>query len=151
MELTITIKDGRTDLWQWDTGRKLQITGDIRETDWVHFRLRSSTALASVHPYQSGGVMLADIPDELLQAGKRLVVYVYVADDDGNRTTIRKEFMVQPRTKPEDYVYTPTEIRHWTDLEARIKKLEEGGATPEQIAAAVEAYLADNPPVAVVG
>ena len=85
--------------------------------------------------------MLADIPDELLQAGKRLVVYVYVADDDGNKTTIRKEITVQPRTKPEDYVYTPTEIRHWTDLEARIVALEEGGATPEQIAAAVEAYL----------
>lgn len=145
MELTITIKDGRTDLWQWDTGRKLQITGDIRETDWVHFRLHSSTALASVHPYQSGGVMLADIPDELLQTGKRLVAYVYVADDDGNKTTIRKEIMVQPRTKPEDYAYTPTEIMHWTDLEARIKKLEEGGATPEQIAAAVEAYLLEHP------
>lgn len=41
MELTITIKDGRTELWQWDTGRKLQITGDISETDWIHFRLHS--------------------------------------------------------------------------------------------------------------
>lgn len=117
----------------------------------MHFRLSSSTNMASVHPYQSDGVMLADIPDELLQAGKRLVVYVYVADDDGNKTTIRKEITVQPRTKPEDYVYTPTEIRHWTDLEARIVALEEGGATPEQIAAAVEAYLLEHPPVAVAG
>ena len=143
---TIAIKDGRTELWQWDTGRKLQITGDISETDWIHFRLRSSPNVASVHPYQSGDAMLANIPDDLLQAGRRLIVYVYVADADGNKTTIRKEIAVRPRTKPDDYVYTPTEVKHWTDLEIRIKKLEDGGATPEQIGAAVEAYLADNPP-----
>ena len=151
MDLTITIKDGRTELWQWDTGRKLQITGDIHETDWVHFRLCSSAELASVHPYQSGEVMLADITDELLQAGKRMIVYVYVYDADGTKTTVRKELPVKGRPKPEDYVYTPTEVKRWTDLEARITALEEGGATPEQIAAAVEAYLEKNPPVAVVG
>ena len=130
---------------------ELQITGDISETDWIHFRLRSGTNVVSVHPYRSGDAMLADIPDELLQVGRRLIVYVYVADADGNKTTIRKEIAVRPRTKPDDYVYTPTEVKHWTDLEARIQKLEDGGATPEQIAAAVEKYLAANPPTGGTG
>jgi hypothetical protein len=59
-----------------------------------------------------------------------------------------KVYRVMPRSKPEDYVYTETEVKRYDALEERLTALEKtqgGSVTPEQIQKAVDNYLTENP------
>lgn len=96
----LTLNDGRTELWQWDTGRKLLI--DV-ECSQVHFSNRIFGRSIDVDVLNG----IADIPDFLLQSDNDLNAWIFVGTPENGYTQISKTFKVNKRPKPNDYVFTP--------------------------------------------
>lgn len=103
--MTIVIADGRGALWQWDTGRRVKITGDDGVKQ-IHYQNRVLGCSVDVDVGADG---TAIIPDELLQDWHTLTAYAYVTDDTGAYTMVQQDFAVHKRAKPAGYVYTPTD------------------------------------------
>lgn len=99
--MTINLEDGRKELFQWDTGRTLDIEDPSIEQ--VHFS-NSRFGTAIVVTVENG---LATIPDELLQTPKQLHVWAFVGGGQCGYTKIERVFSVAPRNKPANYVHTP--------------------------------------------
>lgn len=103
----IELLDGRSHLYQWDTGRKVLLKSGY---DRVHIRNSiSSPAIPVDVVVEDDNKYTAVIPDEFLQETKDIVVYAISVDKDGEFTSISKAFQVEAKPKPADYVYTPTE------------------------------------------
>ena len=98
----LTLNDGRTELWQWDTGRTLAVDADCSQ---VHFS--NKVFGRSIDVDVSDGVAI--IPDILLQTDKDLNVWAFVGTAEKGYTKISKTFKVNRRNKPADYVFTPTD------------------------------------------
>lgn len=112
-----TLEDGRETLWQWDIDRYI-IVNDSTICE-VHFCNRTSDCSLVVEVKDG----LAAIPNILLQDARPIRAYAYC---DDKYTLTEQQFSVKARTKPEDYVYTETEILQYSALEARITALEDG-------------------------
>lgn len=98
----LTLNDGRSELWQWDTGRKLTVDADCTQ---VHF---SNKLLGrSIDVDVIDGV--ANIPDVILQTDKDFTAWAFVGSAENGYTKISKVFKVNKRNKPADYVFTPVE------------------------------------------
>lgn len=111
--------DGVNALYQWDLNRKLVVEDDsINE---VHFCHKKDENALVCEVYESDGVRLVDVPNILLQSGSNICAYAYRID----HTVFEKVFNVHRRVKPEDYVYTETEVKSYETLDARIKFLED--------------------------
>lgn len=140
----ILVLDGP--LYQWDTGRKAQITpNEGTSIEEVHFSYSRSTCALVTLPELEDGALTVSIPNTALQAGGVLTVYAVTLTEDGRHTKHSKSFQIAARAKPEDYVYTEEEIRMYTRLEERINQIEENGVSDEQIETAVNAYLEEHP------
>lgn len=115
-------------LWQWDTGRMVEISARPGCTvDEVHFyNGTTDNALVGVL-HNDGEKITAEIPNLFLQSANNLVVYSIMVDDDGEQTTESVIIGVNKKPKPDDYVYTETEVLTWNALDDRIKAIEEGG------------------------
>ena len=98
----LTLNDGRTELWQWDTGRTLSVDADCSQ---VHFSNKVFGRSIDVDVVDG----VAVIPDILLQTDKDLNVWAFVGTADNGYTKISKTFKVNHRNKPADYVFTPTD------------------------------------------
>ena len=98
----LTLNDGRSELWQWDTGRTLAVDADCSQ---VHFS--NKVFGRSIDVDVADGVAI--IPDILLQTDKDLNVWAFVGTSDNGYTKISKTFTVNRRNKPADYVFTPTD------------------------------------------
>ena len=100
------ILDGRKSFYQWDINRKIIINDEtIKE---VHFCNRQGECSLVVEV--NDGV--ANVPNIMLQTNNCINVYAY----DGEATRHSKTFLVKARSKPEDYVYTETEIKNYDTL-----------------------------------
>ena len=100
----IRISDGRKGLYQWDTNRKI----DIEEgCDVLHLsnlpKDDESAFVVEIVDNQS------TIPDELLQTGKPIFYWCYKGNSESGYTIKHGVLSVTPRSKPNDYVYTPTD------------------------------------------
>ena len=133
------IYDGRSQFYQWDLDRKLIVEDD--SINQVHFCNRTDDCSLVREVYNQKGLRLVDVPNVLLQDNWRINVYGY----DKNYTKHAERFDVIGRSRPDDYVYTDEEIRHWTALEERIDQIEENGVSDEKIESAVRGYLDENP------
>ena len=130
-----------TPLFQWESGRRLQIIPlQNMRVDSVHFSNPEDSVALVVKPKEVDGMMIADIPNVLLQKGSNLVVYSVNVSSDCVETLRESVFSVRNRAKPSDYVYTETEVLSYSYLAKRIEDLEGEG-----LAKAVEAYLKENP------
>ncbi len=98
----LTLNDGRSELWQWDTGRTLQVDAECSQ---VHFS--NKVFGRSIDVDVADGVAI--IPDILLQTDKDLNVWAFVGTAENGYTKISKTFKVNRRNKPADYVFTPQE------------------------------------------
>ena len=98
----LTLNDGRSELWQWDTGRTLAVDADCSQ---VHFS--NKVFGRSIDVDVVGGSAI--IPDILLQTDKDLNVWAFVGTAENGYTKISKTFTVNRRNKPADYVFTPTD------------------------------------------
>lgn len=117
-----------TPLFQWEVGRKVQIV-PVRNmrVDAVHFSNFGDTEALVVKPKEENGMIVADIPNILLQSGSNIVVYSVNISQDSVETILDCTFSVRNRAKPADYVYTETEVLTWESLDRRITILERGG------------------------
>lgn len=137
-----SIYDGRTQFYQWDLDRKLVVNDPTIEK--VHFCNRTGSCSLVRCVYEVNGKFFVDVPNIILQESYRVNVYGF----DANYTKHSTSFNIVARTKPEDYVYTETEVAQWEALEARVTEIEEKGVNADMIAAAVEDYLPGSATVA---
>lgn len=137
----INMKIIGTGLYQWEVGRQLQIIPLRNSTvSSVHFSNPGDTEALVVKPKEENGMIVADIPNILLQSGANLVVYTVNVSESLVETLRDCVFSVRNRPKPADYVYTETEVLNYSYLDKRLKDLEGEG-----LANAVADYLEENP------
>lgn len=113
----LTLNDGRSELWQWDTGRTLIVDTDCSQ---VHFS--NKVFGRSIDVNVADGVAI--IPDVLLQTDKDLNVWAFSGTDENGYTKISKTFKVNRRNKPADYVFTPVEQTTINQLKYDLVRLE---------------------------
>lgn len=106
-------KEGK--LTQWDLNRKVIVTGYEGVAE-VHFASPGDDHGAYVVELIDGE---AKIPNILLTMAGTINVYVYPAD----RTVFATALWVMAREKPDDYVYTETEVLNWRTLDEKIGDL----------------------------
>lgn len=133
----LTLNDGRSELWQWDTGRKLTVDADCSQ---VHFSNKIFGRSIDVDVVDG----VAIVPDILLQTDKDLNVWAFVGTAENGYTKISKTFKVNRRNKPAEYVFTPTEQETLAGVVARLDAIEQS-QDPDAIKNAVEDYLEENP------
>lgn len=113
------IYDGRDKFYQWDVDRKL-IIEDATITQ-VHFCNRTDECSLVCETYQEDGLTLVNVPNVLLQTDWRINVYAY----DTNYTKFSECFAVAKRSKPENYIYTETEVLNYNTLLDRMNEIDE--------------------------
>ena len=130
---------GKNSFYQWDTNQYLEAE-DLAENQEVHFCHKNDGDALVCIVRQENGKRIVDVPNELLQTSEIIMVYVYARNEWGNRTCHAQSFAVLPRAKPADYVYTPTEVLSYQQLDMRLNALEGEG-----LSKAVMDYLEKNP------
>ena len=115
-------KEGK--LTQWDLNRKVIVTGYEGVAE-VHFASPGDDHGAYVVELVDGE---AEIPNILLTMAGTINVYVYPAD----RTVFATALWVMAREKPDDYVYTETEVLDWRTLDEKIGDLAELTTTAKE-------------------
>ena len=122
------IYDGREQFYQWDVNQKIT-SSTFKVGDEIHFfNIKQATALVVV-AYELAGKVVADVPNILLQSSHPVIVYHCITVGDTSNTVAKVEFKVDQRAKPDDYVYTETEVKSYESLEQRIQRLEDSGGT----------------------
>lgn len=132
------IYDGRDYFYQWDINRKLIV--DDESIKQVHFCNRTGECSLVCETYKENNQLVVDVPNILLQQDWRIRAYAY----DGNATLHEALYDVKKRTKPDNYVYTETEILKYEYLKERVDQIEENGVSDETVAKAVSDYLKEN-------
>ena len=133
----LTLYDGRSELWQWDTGRTLAVDADCSQ---VHFSNKVFGRSIDVDVVDG----VAIIPDILLQTDKDLNVWAFSGTAENGYTKISKTFKVNRRNKPADYVFTPADQTTLEQIQEKIDYLE-SIQDPDAIKNAVNDYLDQNP------
>ena len=110
----IKLADGRGSLFQWDTGRQVEC-----DAEQVHFSNHHYGTSIDVNVKDGK----ATIPNQLLTSAIPLKAWAWVKDSSGEYTKEEQIFIVAKRNKPSDYVYTPTELKTWQDLQNQIGDL----------------------------
>ena len=117
--MNITLDDGRTELWQWDTGRKIVV--DDKSVSEVHYSKYSSTQ-AITRKVIDGK---AEIPNYLLQDTHDVTVYAYSGSIENGYTMAEKTFNVEKKPKPANYVETEEDKAILAKLKEEIGDLSE--------------------------
>ena len=110
------LTDERTTLFQWDTGRS--VTADSSQVHFSNKQLGRSFDVDVID-----GVAL--IPDMLLTCAEPIKAWAWVGTATEGYTKEELVIPVQPRNKPEDYVFTPTEQTTLDDIQGQIGDLSE--------------------------
>ena len=113
----LTLNDGRSELWQWDTGRTLTVDTDCSQ---VHFS--NKVFGRSIDVNVANGVAI--IPDVLLQTDNDLNVWAFSGTAENGYTKISKTIKVNRRNKHADYVFTPVEQTTINQLKSDLANLE---------------------------
>ena len=113
----MTLTDGRGELYQWDTGRKLTV--DDATVTQVHFQNRAYGRTIDVDVKDGSAI----IPDELLQKAGDLRVYAFAGTAASGFTKVERVYNIIRRNKPNDYMYTPTEQKSLEGLQKQIGDL----------------------------
>lgn len=116
---TIKLADGRGELYQWDTGRKVVI--DDETVKQVHYQNRFYGRTIDVDVSNGAAI----IPDQLLQSFSPLVVFAWAGSAEDGYTKIEKTFEVHKRNKPAGYVFTPVDQKTLDDLQRQIGDLDD--------------------------
>lgn len=117
--MNITLDDGRTELWQWDTGRKIVV--DDKSVSEVHFSKYSSNQ-AITREVVNGK---AEIPNFLLQDTHAVTAYAYSGSIENGYTMAEKTFNVVKKPKPANYVETEEDKAILAKLKEEIGDLSE--------------------------
>ena len=118
--MNIYLESQKSFVWQWDTRQRVVLEGYPTGTV-VHYANCKTQDAPVVETRQEGGLLVADIPPELMQEPHDITIYAC----DANGTQHCHYIHVFARPKPESYVYEPVEILRYETLSGRIRKLEE--------------------------
>ena len=112
--MNLSIQDGRTELWQWDTGVRLVMD---EACEAVNLSEDTFGVTVDVTAAEDGKTWVAAVPDEMLQKPGDLICYAVQSTATGTITAAYRSFRVNRRAKPAGYVATPTEARTWQELD----------------------------------
>lgn len=108
----LKINDGRKHFYQWDINQKL-IVG--KAAKFVHFYNEIAENSLVVEVIDG----FADVPNIYLTETWTIHAFAH----DGEKVIGAAAFEIVPRAKPDDYVYTQTEVKTWEELDKKIDKL----------------------------
>lgn len=111
-----TLKKDIPQLYQWDSNVKLIVEDD--RINQVQFSQRFSRTAACVK-VENGECF---IPNEFLQSYYDIFAYACIVDNDGQVCEFSEMFTVFARPKPDNYIYTPTEIITIKRIEDELNK-----------------------------
>ena len=115
--------DGRSYAYQWDSNIYV-ILPKAKIGEEIHFAHRKDKKALVMTAIEIDSVIVAEVPNLLLQRAGFIQVYHFISDKKGNRTINRDELKVLKREKPDDYLYEESEIWSWEYLDKRITELE---------------------------
>lgn len=119
----ISLVDG--DLYQWDTGRVVVVEPEngyvVHE---VHFTTKKMDFAYVVKTYVKDEAVCCAIPNIILQQRYDIICYEVRENDDGEESVSSTTFDVIKRNRPEDYIYTESEIYTYKNIENRLTTLE---------------------------
>ena len=138
------IGNDRNSFYQWDLDQFIT-DENFKLNDEVDFSTVKTRQALVVRVKNKDGALVAEVPNILLQDYHPIYVHWMVFDNTGEYVYKEAIFEVNRRAKPQDYIYTETEVWSYTELEERLKILESGGASPDAIDKAVKDYLEENP------
>lgn len=91
-------------LTQWNYGQKLCVCGiKCEKVSEVHFACEGDKEALIQLAEKDGEKIIADIPDILVETGKNIIAYLYVADESSGETVRTVYIQVERRQKPKDY------------------------------------------------
>ena len=111
-----TLKKDIPQLYQWDSNVKLIVEDD--RINQVQFSQRFSRTAACVKVENRE----CFIPNEFLQSYYDIFAYACIVDNDGQVCEFSEMFTVFARPKPDNYIYTPTEIITFKRIEDKLNK-----------------------------
>ena len=111
-----TLKKDIPQLYQWDSNVKLIVEDD--RINQVQFSQRFSHTAVCVK-VENGECF---IPNEFLQSYYDIFAYACIVDNDGQVCEFSEMFTVFARPKPDNYIYTPTEIITFKRIEDELNK-----------------------------
>ena len=125
--MNFQLENKQTQCWQWDVNQRI-IVNEIEETQQksLYFLIgheRSTGGLYKVKVEFEEDVGYARIPDEVLQREGYINAYLY--EELAGTTRKAWGFSVRKKQRPQDYVYTETDIRTLAFIEEQFKNLEE--------------------------
>lgn len=112
----VNICDGRTQLYRWDTGVKIEMCGCTNVTE-CHFVTADGVIRRDVEDN------ICDVPDVALTKAGMLVVYAFARTADEGVTRHEFRLAVQDRPKPADYIDPPDEYDNLDELAKRVAPL----------------------------
>ena len=115
--------DGRSYAYQWDSNIYV-ILPKAKMGEEIHFAHRKDKKALVVNAIEIDSIIVAEVPNLLLQRAGFIQVYHFISDRKGNRTINRDDLKVLEREKPDDYLYEESEIWSWEYLDKRITELE---------------------------
>lgn len=129
--------------WQWDQGQILLVNDPACKE--VHFsNIYADHAFVVLVKELADGARTVEVPNILLQEATPICAYIYHRTANGGRTRMEYKYTVAARPRPDDYVYTETEVLSYYSLSKRLDYLEGEG-----LEKAVEDYMKENPVVGV--
>lgn len=119
--MIFSLTDGRTSAWQWDRNLSLNVDDSEYQIEEIHM---SNEATKGAFVCEMKDDRTVAIPNILLTASRDIFIYAVVSDNYGKRTETRETLHVHARKKPQDYVYTETEVYEYRDYITRLEAVE---------------------------
>ena len=144
--MKIKLENGQLYCWQWETNQRLVIdTLEGYEIENLSCKMgipKDKIGIVEVEIYKENEIIFSNIPDILLQHEGLVEVWIQTNLEFSPITLAHWRFRVKKREKPEDYIYTDTDVLTWQELDKRIMVLEENSSTlPEGMQIATEEYV----------
>lgn len=113
-------------LYRWDTKRKIAVSPINGETvNEVHFAHEGTEDALRVAVKNDADGKYVDVPNILLQRACQMRVWAVVHTADGRQTVYSAYQRIHDRARPDDYVYTETEILDYQTLSDKVDALAE--------------------------
>lgn len=108
------------ELYQWDTGRLVQIVSDSDSIPHeVHFSTELMDFAYVCKIYNQCDKLYCAIPDIVLQESGKLFCYEICRNDNGKETVSFAKFKILKRNRPDDYIYTEQDLITLEELAKR--------------------------------
>lgn len=106
-------------IYQWDTDVEVSVNYPCE----IQYAAVGSTETLIQEPQERDGWFVGQIPNILLQECRD--IFIYTNGEDDMNTHESKRVSIIRRAKPDDYVYTETEVKDYDTLAAQLGDIQE--------------------------